>query len=156
MREKIKTICLVSLIFYAGCEDSESSGGLNEAYIGKWTLSFSATYEGESCSGNPMGGRDGTVSNSTTSITLNADGSYLNSDAMMCAEPGNASDENCKGTWESSENKIKLTLSAFPISMEYNVSESEGISTMSLENLGESTSNGLTIGICQKTSYTKE
>ena len=37
MREKIKTICLMSLIFYAGCEDSESSGGLNEAYVGKWT-----------------------------------------------------------------------------------------------------------------------
>ena len=156
MRKKIKTICLMSLIFYAGCEDSESSGALNEAYVGKWTYSFSATYEGESCSGTPMGGGDGTVSNSTTSITLNADGSYLQSDAMICTEPGNASDENCKGTWESTDNKVKLTLSAFPISMEYNVLENEGISTMSLESLGEQTSNGVTNDICQKTSYTKE
>ena len=75
---------------------------------------------------------------------------------MMCAEPGNASDENCKGTWESTDNKVKLTLSAFPISMEYNVLENEGISTMSLESLGERTSNGVTDDICQKTSYTKE
>lgn len=147
-------ILTIPLLLFTSCSDenesAESSNNLD--YIGKWTLTFSGTYEGSECSGNLMGSGDGSTDGSTF-LTLYEDGTYLSTDNFFCTEPENVNDPNCNGTWTSNNSEIIIT-SFFPIP--YTVDEENGIRTITSELQGEMTSNGVTTETCSKSIYTQE
>ena len=145
-------VLLTFILSSCGNEDGNNSGGINIDYVGQWTLTFVATYQGSECSGDMMGSGDGST-NGSTFVTLYEDGTYLNTDNLACTEPGNANDNNCQGTWSSDESAITLT-SFF--SMDYSLGQENGATTMTSELEGSTTSNGETYATCTKSVFTQQ
>ncbi len=137
-------------IFIIGCSDKEEEVEHNSDYLGKWNLTYTGTYANGDCTGELTE----SSSISSSSITLNENGTYLMEDGLICQSPGNADEDLCKGDWWSSGSVITIT-SLFG-DLDYDVLEDGGIRTMAMENSISGESNGVPFTQCSKTIYTQE
>ncbi len=147
----------ILFIVFWGCEDKNTETNNDfipeqyAEYVGNWYKTFFAQYDSSECAGdNYMG--EGPDTTQSEFYSLFEDGTTLTTDTWFCAAPDNASNSNCKGTWNSIENRI--TISNGFISLTYQVAETNGNLKMSTELKGYSDMDEEN-PMCQLYEYTK-
>ena len=154
-------LATLTLAVYSGCgedkttDDTESADveyTVNAEYVGDWTQTYFAQYDGEACSGDPTF-EDNEIG---MNYTLNDDGSVLITGSLGCEEETAASTDMCQSTWGASGTTIKIGAGAY--GMEYTVStDTDGSTIMTSEVQGQAGSSPEDASpICQYSKYTKQ
>ncbi|MEC7986120.1 MAG: hypothetical protein VX278_13230 [Myxococcota bacterium] len=113
MKERMVLITLLTLI-HSGCGDDKASTdtttgtdaeyAVNDEYVGDWTQTYFAQYDGDACSGDPTFEE----TDSGMTYTLSDDGSVLISGSLGCDDTTNASNEMCQSTWGANGSTIRI------------------------------------------------
>tara|TARA_Y100000748_G_C15202612_1_gene374124 strand:+ start:31 stop:489 length:459 start_codon:yes stop_codon:yes gene_type:complete len=152
MKKYTNILLLVGSILVFSCEDDEGSGSdysVNADYVGNWTRTYFAQYDGDACSGTP----EYVDTVSTMTYALNDDGT-VSITGIFCNET-NATDEMCQSTWGASGTTIRIGSS--PFHTEFVVEDvNEGLTMTSKVQVEIGSSLDDLSPACQETIYTKQ
>lgn len=154
----IHHIIFITLLgtLHVGCSEektaSETEYTINTDYVGDWTQTYFAQYDGEECSGSP------TFEDSEPGMTytLNDDGTVRIIGTLGCDETTAEDEEICQSTWGATDTSIKIGTGF--LSSEYTLGTDTDDSTiMTNEIQGQAGSSEDDMSpICQYNKFTLE
>ena len=153
--QKTIFVALLGAIHF-GCGEEkaepETEYSINPDYVGDWTQTYFAQYDGDECSGEPS------FENSEVGMTytLNEDGTVRITGTLGCDETTSEEEETCQSTWGATDTSIKIGTGI--MSTVYTLgSDTDGSMIMTSEMQAQAGSSEDDMSpICQYNEFTQE